>query len=164
MSSLQTASIMGPQSVIFTWCETGPKPVTQKGTDADVKLDVQGVHWETAGLDLISDDMAEKMVLHPELVVRPWRDDDEEEAEREAETARANRQKREDIRKHRARRNDPGVFGAIAGNKGSVIVVGGMVVVAALGVAIAVYGKNNEWRKWIGRYSWIPKSTPVGGR
>jgi TBC1 domain family member 20 len=159
MSSLQTASIMGPQSVIFTWCETGSRSAPQKDADADTKTSVRGVHWENAGQDLIGDDMAEKMVLHPELVVRPWRDEDEEEAEREAEMARADRQRREEDRKKRARRNDPGVFGAIAGSKGSVIVVGGMVVVVALGVVIAVYGKNGEWKKWIGRSSWLPKRT-----
>jgi TBC1 domain family member 20 len=161
MSSLQTASIMGPQSVIFTWCETGSKSPPPKDANADTRTSVQEVHWESAGQDLISDNMAEKMVLHPELVVRPWRDEDEEEAEREAEMARANRQKREVDRKQRARRNDPGLFGAIAGNKGSVIVVGGMVVVVALGVVIAVYGKNGEWKKWIGRSSWLPKRTPA---
>ena len=157
MSSIQTASIMGPQSVIFTWCETGHKPASPdtKGTGATT-----GVHWESAGSHLVSDDMAEKMTLHPELVVRPWRDEDEEEAEREA---RASRQKRETGRKQSTGRNDPGIFGAITGDKGSVIVVGGIVVVVALGVVIASYGKNGEWRKWISRSSWLSRSPSAGG-
>lgn len=160
MSTIQTASIMGPQSVIFTWCETG-KPSSKVVKEEDKS--VPGVPWESAGSDLVSDDMAEKMVLRPELVVRPWRDEDEEEVEREAEAARAERQKRQESRKLKSRRPEPGVFGAIAGNSGGVIVVGGMVVVVALGVAIAVYGKNGEWKRWIGKSSWLPKSSPAGG-
>ncbi|KIM22578.1 hypothetical protein M408DRAFT_332874 [Serendipita vermifera MAFF 305830] len=163
MSAIQTASIMGPQSVVFTWTETGKPPSIEVKDEKPTIIDVPGVHWETAGSDQISDDMAEKMVLRPELVVRPWRDEDEEEAEKEAEAARAERQRRQEIKKAKGRRAEPGVFGAIAGNKGNVIVVGGMVFVVALGVVIAVYGKNGEWKRWIGKSSWLPKSSPAGG-
>jgi len=104
------------------------------------------------------------MVLHPELVVRPWKDEDEMEVEREAEMARESRRKAAEekaLRKRRAKSHDSSLLGNLAGGgKGSVVVVGGVVMVVALGVVIAVYGKNGEWRKWVPRNTWLSRNAP----
>lgn len=103
--------------------------------------------------DVISDDMAEKMVLRPELVVRPWKDPDEEAMEREAEESRLQRQHRNQKKNHQ-KGHSMDLFGT---GKGSVIVIGGMVVVVALGMVIAVYGRDGEWKRWIGRSPLLTK-------
>jgi hypothetical protein len=185
--SLQVSQIMGPQSVIFTWCETNstqppkppspspkstPNPNPDLRTEFEKKLDEEGEKdinkhtfpsW-TIHEDLISDDMAEQMVLHPELVVRAWRDEDEIQVEREAEMERESRRKAVEeraLRKRRAKGHDFGLLGNLGGGgKANVVVVGGVVMVVALGVVIAVYGKNGEWRKWMPRNAWLSRNAP----
>ncbi|KAG8830657.1 hypothetical protein FRC17_004517, partial [Serendipita sp. 399] len=154
-SSIKVSSIMGPQSVLFTWCET------QEGSSESSSTRQQD-QWSstTTTNNLISDDMAEKMVLRPELVVKAWKDEDEEEIEREAELARARRKKYDEERMIRRRREGKyGIAMLSSRGRGSVVIMGGAVIVVVVGMAIAVYGKNGfEWRKWIGRSPWIPKS------
>jgi TBC1 domain family member 20 len=148
-SSIQVSQIMGPQSVIFTWSQMNGRPSPEVKAGSPV--------WMGIAKDMISDDMAEKMVLRPELVVRPWKDPDEEAVEREAEEARQQRQHR-DHKKVSKKAQPTDLFG---GGKGSVIVIGGMVVVVALGVVIAVYSKDGEWKRWIGRSPWLTKLSPA---
>jgi hypothetical protein len=146
-SALNASQIMGPQSVVFTWSESGKQPNVKKTRRGE-----------------ISDDMAEKMVLRPELVVKPYKDEDELKADEEAELAREDMRRRKEaastLGKHKANAKDKritkGGANLFANNSSTtIIVVGGAVVVVALGVAIAVYGKNGEWRKWAGKAPWI---------
>ncbi|CAG7850005.1 SubName: Full=Uncharacterized protein {ECO:0000313/EMBL:CCA72583.1} [Serendipita indica DSM 11827] len=159
--SLKLSQIMGSQSVVFTWCETpgiqnpardesnsGRRAGALKSTDA----------WATNNTDLISDDMAERMVLRPELVVRPWKDEDEEALEREAELARAARKRAEEERMLKKRKTNKAAVGVFGRGRGKVVVVGSVVIVVVVGVAIAIYGKNGlEWRRWLGRSPWLTR-------
>ncbi|CAG8563936.1 16841_t:CDS:2 [Acaulospora colombiana] len=146
-SSIQVSQIMGPQSVIFTWSQLNRKSNTEVKSGSSL--------WMGTVHDVISDDMAEKMVLRPELVVRPWKDPDEEAMEREVEESKLQRQRRNQ-KKIQQKGHSMDLFGT---GRGSVIVIGGVVVVAALGVVIAVYGRDGEWKRWIGRSPLLTKLT-----
>ena len=97
---LSLSSIMGPQSVVFTWSESPSS--------------------------LPSDNTAEAMVSHPELVVYPFIETQMESKESEEKTRKKARRKR-----HKLRRSP---FGHIEGKT----MVAGTVIV--LGVAMAIYG------------------------
>ncbi|KAG8753086.1 hypothetical protein FRC14_006440 [Serendipita sp. 396] len=151
-SSIKVSSIMGPQSVLFTWCETPEGAM--RGS-----IRPQRDQWSSKVDDFISDDMAEKMVLRPELTVKAWKDEDEEEIDREVELAKMRRKKFEEDRIMKRRRERKYGVAMLGRGRGSVVMMGGMVIVVVVGVAIAVYGKNGlEWRKWMGRSPWLPRS------
>lgn len=185
-NTLQASEIMGPQSVVFTWCEhTASARATGKASQSahvrfksespspppplspasaftqrlnELEKDRYPPHSSSVWTDYqspdpISDDMAERMVLRPELVVLPYKDEDELEAEREVEEAKEARKRVADEKAAKRRRkkgSEAGILRAIGGPKTGVIAVGGMIVVVAVGVVIAVYGRNGEWKKWIG--------------
>jgi hypothetical protein len=127
-SSLKPEEIMGPQSVIFTWNEMGDE----------------------------EDDGAERMVGRPEMIVRPFLDEDEQEEIRSRE-----REKEE-----RSRRGGRGKEKKLKWTKNQeMIVLAGVVV--AIGIAVAVYQNQRgaqggvfhkageQWKKasvaWFGR-------------
>lgn len=130
-SILKPEEIMGPQSVIFTWNEVGDE----------------------------EDDEAERMVGRPEMVVRPFLDEDEQEdiflreKEREERSRRAGRGKG---KKHMLTKNQ------------EIIVLAGVVV--AIGIAVAVYQNQRgshggvlqkageQWRKASG--GWFTRGRP----
>ena len=127
-SSLKPEEIMGPQSVIFTWNEVGDE----------------------------EDDEAERMVGRPEMVVRPFLDEDEEEE----------LLSREKEKEERSRRGARGKGKQQKWTKNQEIIVLASVVVA-IGIAVAVYQNQRgahggalqkpgeQWRKastaWFGR-------------
>ncbi|KAF8155688.1 rab-GTPase-TBC domain-containing protein [Crassisporium funariophilum] len=103
-AALSLSSIMGPQSVVFTWSESPSS--------------------------LPSDNMAEAMVSHPELIVYPYiepePDHDKEESEMNGKQGRKAHRKRRKLRKS--------PFGQLEKKT----LLAGTVLV--LGVAMAVYG------------------------
>ena len=127
-SSLKPEEIMGPQSVIFTWNEVGDE----------------------------EDDEAERMVGLPEMVVRPFLDEDEQEEIRSREKEKEERSRRggrgNGKKKHKWTKNQ------------EIMVLAGVVV--AVGIAVAVYQNQrgphggvvqkagDQWRKasaaWFG--------------
>ena len=96
-SSLKPEEIMGPQSVIFTWNEVGDE----------------------------EDDGAERMVGRPEMIVRPFLDEDEQEEIRTREKEKEERSRRGKGKTHKWSKNQ------------EIIVLAGVVV--AIGIAVAVY-------------------------
>ena len=96
-SSLKPEEIMGPQSVIFTWNEMGDE----------------------------EDDGAERMVGRPEMIVRPFLDEDEQEEIRAREKEKEERSRRRKGKAHQWTKNQ------------EIIVLAGVVV--AIGIAVAVY-------------------------
>ena len=96
-SSLKPEEIMGPQSVIFTWNEMGDE----------------------------EDDGAERMVGRPEMIVRPFLDEDEQEEIRAREKEKEERSRRGKGKTHKWTKNQ------------EIIVLAGVVV--AIGIAVAVY-------------------------
>ena len=95
-SSLKPEEIMGPQSVIFTWNEVGDE----------------------------EDDGAERMVGRPEMIVRPFLDEDEKEEIRSREKEKEERSRRGKGRTQKWKNQE-------------IIVLAGVVV--AIGIAVAVY-------------------------
>lgn len=130
-SVLKPEEIMGPQSVIFTWNEVGDE----------------------------EDDEAARMVGRPEMVVRPFLDEDEQEEilsrEKEKEE-RSRRVGRGKGKKHMWTKNQ------------EIIVLAGVVV--AIGIAVAVYQNQRgsqggvfqkageQWRKTSG--GWLSRGRP----
>lgn len=132
--SLALSSVMGPQSVIFT--------------------------WSTLPSDMPSNDAAERMVAHPELVVYPYVEETRETKESDANKNDSSSQRRKP-KKSKARRK---LARALEMRDKKTMVVGAVLV---LGVAMAVYGIKSgmagegrhghtiprEWKKlggWVG--------------
>jgi len=99
-SSLKPEEIMGPQSVIFTWNEVGDE----------------------------EDDGAERMLGRPEMIVRPYLDEDEQEEIRSREKEKEERSRR------RGRGNEKKPKWT---KNQEIMVLAGVVV--AIGIAVAVY-------------------------
>ena len=96
-SSLKPEEIMGPQSVIFTWNEVGDE----------------------------EDDGAERMVGRPEMIVRPFLDEDEQEEIWSREKEKEERSRRGKGKTQKWSKNQ------------EMIMLAGVVV--AIGIAVAVY-------------------------
>ena len=96
-STLKPEEIMGPQSVIFTWNEVGDE----------------------------EDDGAERMVGRPEMIVRPFLDEDEQEEIRSREKEKEERSRRGKGKVQKWTKNQ------------EIIMLAGVVV--AIGIVVAVY-------------------------
>ena len=111
-ASLHLSSIMGPQSVIFTWSESFT--------------------------ELPDDDEAEAMVAHPELVVYPYNEEPEaDEEEGEQEDSSIMDEKRKGRRRLNKSRLQPLRRRFLVEGRTGTMVAGAVLV---LGIAVAVYG------------------------
>ncbi|KAJ2919053.1 hypothetical protein MD484_g1319, partial [Candolleomyces efflorescens] len=124
---LHLSSIMGPQSVVFTWKESLVGGKAEDGEDDEVGQE---------GTEEDRDAEAEAMVLHPELIVYPYVPEHEAEDTKEDDSAWSEveehgaekRGKRRRRKLQKSRRFD---------RRTKTIVAGALVV---LGVSVAIYG------------------------
>ncbi|KIY48795.1 hypothetical protein FISHEDRAFT_42625 [Fistulina hepatica ATCC 64428] len=123
-AALRLPSIMGPQSVVFTWSPTEP----------------------------LSDDEAERMVKHPELVVYPSDDDEREEKERADEEFRKKAGKGRLVRRRRPEYNK-----SVVKRRGMMTL--GAVFVLALGLYCFRDEHGRSSRMLVGHSSRLPEWT-----